>query len=99
MEVHPISEVTKEWTAVASPTILLTSLYFYYATVSAGCYYLKTVPKDPNAKDPFWLKCVVIFHNVFLVSLSLYMCLGCIYEAVKNNYTLWGRGTYLITPR
>eukprot|EP00227_Mantoniella_beaufortii_P012391 CAMPEP_0197605610 /NCGR_PEP_ID=MMETSP1326-20131121/43431_1 /TAXON_ID=1155430 /ORGANISM="Genus nov. species nov., Strain RCC2288" /LENGTH=293 /DNA_ID=CAMNT_0043173433 /DNA_START=72 /DNA_END=953 /DNA_ORIENTATION=+ len=90
MEVHPISAVTAEWTAVASPTILLTSLLCYYAIVSGGCAYLKTVPKDANAKDPFWMKSLVIFHNVFLVSLSLYMCVGCLYEAVRNNYTLWG---------
>mmetsp|Transcript_37167 Transcript_37167/g.59693 ORF Transcript_37167/g.59693 Transcript_37167/m.59693 type:complete len:299 (-) Transcript_37167:451-1347(-) len=89
-EIHPISPVTKDWAGVESPTILLTSLYFYFAVVGLGCVVLKNVPKDPNQKDPFWLKSLVIFHNVFLVSLSLYMCVGCIFEAYKNGYTVWG---------
>jgi len=89
-EVHPVSEVTNDWFAVASPTVLLTSLLAYFAIVGCGCATLKNVPKDPNTKDPFWMKSLVIFHNVFLVLLSLYMCGGCILEAVKNGYSLWG---------
>ena len=55
-EVHPVSEVTNDWFAVASPTVLLTSLLAYFAIVGCGCATLKNVPKDPNTKDPFWMK-------------------------------------------
>lgn len=89
-EVHPISPVTKHWFAVASPTVLLTSLAFYFFVVATGFKVLKNVKKDANAKDGLVLRGVVIFHNVFLVTLSLYMCGGCILEAYKNGYRVWG---------
>ena len=57
-EVYPLSEITKDWFAVASPTVLLTSLLAYFAIVGGGCAVLKDVPKNPNAKDPFWMKCL-----------------------------------------
>lgn len=100
-EVHPISPVTKEWIAVESPTILLTSLYFYFAIVGLGFVILKNVPKDPNQKDPLWLKSLVIFHNVFLVSLSLYMCGGCLLEvgSAHGRAWVWGRGSGEEAPR
>ena len=41
-----------------------------------GFVLLKNTVKDPNQKDPLWIKSLVIFHNVFLVSLSLHMCGG-----------------------
>jgi len=89
-EVHPISPVTKDWIAVASPTLLLTSLLAYFAIVFSGFAVLKNVPKDPTKKDPLWIRSLVIFHNVFLVTLSMYMCGGCLLEAYRNGYSVWG---------
>ena len=89
-EVHPISPVTKDWIAVKSPTILLTSLMFYFAVVGGGFAVLRNKPKEVGAKDPFWIRSLVIFHNVFLVVLSLYMCGGCLLEAYRNGYNVWG---------
>lgn len=89
-DVFPLSPVTKDWVAVASPTILLTSLAAYLLIVGTGVRVLRNKPKDPTKKDPAWVRYLVIFHNVFLVALSLYMCVGCIFEAYKNGYTVWG---------
>ena len=93
-EVHPISPVTKDWIAVASPTILLTSLAFYFLVVGLGFATLSSKAassaKDPSKKDPLWIRSLVIFHNVFLIALSLYMCGGCVLEAYRNGYALWG---------
>ena len=75
---------------MASPTLLLTSLFAYLAIVFGSVRFLKNVPKDPTKKDPFWIRSLVIFHNVFLVALSLYMCGGCLLEAYKNSYSIWG---------
>ena len=82
--------MTKDWIAVASPTILLTSLMAYFIIVGTGVRVLKDKPKDPTKKDPAWVRGLVIFHNVFLVALSLYMCGGCLLEAYKNGYSVWG---------
>ena len=87
------SPVTKDWIAVASPTILLTSLAFYFLVVGLGsrrCRPRRPRQKDPSKKDPLWIRSLVIFHNVFLIALSLYMCGGCVLEAYRNGYALWG---------
>jgi elongation of very long chain fatty acids protein 4 len=75
---------------VASPTPLLLSLAAYFLIVGSGLLYRKIAPRGKDAKDGYLLKTLMLGHNVFLVALSLYMCVGIIVEAVKNKYTLWG---------
>jgi elongation of very long chain fatty acids protein 4 len=50
-------------------------------------------PSAKSAKFDFTLQnMVVVCHNLFLTGLSLYMCLGCFGEAIKNRFTLFGNG-------
>jgi elongation of very long chain fatty acids protein 4 len=86
--VRPTSTVTSQWIAVESPTILMSCLIVYLVVVSTGCAKLRRQSK--TSKEPSWLKSIVVFHNLFLILLSAYMCLGCVAEAYSNGYTIWG---------
>lgn len=86
--VDPISSATRGLFAVESPTPLVTCLTLYIVIVLAGCFKLCRRPRQTN--DPAWLKLLIIVHNVFLILLSAYMCVGCIKEAYLKGYTLWG---------
>ena len=49
------------------------------------------MPVAKSHKFEFTLQnMVVVCHNLFLTGLSLYMCLGCFSEAIKNNFALFG---------
>ena len=86
--VEPTSDVSKDWPGVSSPAILITSLIFYISVVAFGRVHLKR-GYSPGG-DSAWLRAFVILHNVLLIILSAYMCAGCITEAYRNDYTLWG---------
>lgn len=88
-DIEPVSPSTAHLPAIQSPTPLITSLLLYLAVVTVGC---GMVPRRPNANgtDPTWLKVFVILHNLFLILLSLYMCVGCAKEAYLSGYRLWG---------
>jgi len=82
--------VTIDLPIVATPTPLLLSLAAYFTIVGSGLVFRKFFPRGKDSKDGIALKALMLAHNVFLVALSLYMCVGIVIEAVKNNYTLWG---------
>ena len=88
-EVNPVSPTTANYPAVTSPTPLVTSLLLYLVTV---CLWYSSLSKLKvrRVEEPRWLTKLVICHNVFLIVLSLYMCIGCLTEAYSNRYTLWG---------
>lgn len=86
--VHPISDLTRGLPAVQSPTPLITSLIFYATVVTLGRAQLVRQPR--TNRDPQLLKTFMVVHNVFLITLSAYMCFGCISEARKHNYSVWG---------
>lgn len=88
-EVEPISSATAHLPGVRSPTILITSLLLYLVVVASGCKLLSS-KADRGVRDAWWLRAIVISHNLFLISLSLYMCFGCLSQAYQNGYTLWG---------
>lgn len=90
-QLDPISSATHHLPGVQSPTLLITSLLIYLAIVLTGLSVLSK-RKTQRSQDPLWLRLIVIGHNVFLIVLSLYMCLGCITQAYLNNYKLWGNG-------
>ena len=51
---------------------------------------LRNKPKEAARRTPR-IRSLVIFHNVFLVVLSLYMPDGgCLLEAYRNGYNVWG---------
>jgi len=86
----PISAATKDLPLVASPTPLLLSLLAYFIIVGSGLLYRKVFPRTVKGQDPLWLKALMLVHNIFLIGLSLYMCLKIAYEAYANKYTFWG---------
>merc|ERR1712216_434136 len=87
-KVHPISKLTQSLPAVDSPCILVTCLLVYLLVVCVGGVRLRGKSETNHVKA--WLKPFVIFHNIFLIVLSAYMCFGCASQAYKNGYNFWG---------
>jgi GNS1/SUR4 family len=57
----------------------------YFASVFIG----KAIMSNFNK---FELKTFSKLHNLFLIILSAYMCIGAIRGAIENNFALWGNG-------
>ncbi|GBG67800.1 hypothetical protein CBR_g924 [Chara braunii] len=90
VELSP-SPITKGLPCVDSPTPVILGVSTYLAIVIFGSCMLKWKGTGkPRASDPRPLRFLVVLHNLFLFFLSLYMCLGIVYEAIKNNYHIWG---------
>ena len=91
-DVDPISPATEDFIAVKSPTFLISSLLSYIVIIGFGRTRIKRTQRkqDLLKRNPSWLHFFVIIHNIFLILLSLYMCFGCILEARKNKYHVWG---------
>ena len=87
-QVHPVSSITREWPAVESPTILVSSILCYLMVICVGMQ-VQARPKAEPAGSAA-LKTFIIIHNSCLIFLSAYMCYGCIREAYKGEYKLWG---------
>jgi hypothetical protein len=65
---------------VDSPTGLLLCLGAYFVIVFLGVALQSgraPVPAEAKRPDPFWLRALVLLHNLFLVALSLFMSGGC----------------------
>jgi len=89
--VDPASPLTKGMFAIDTPSTLIASLLGYGVVVGTGCAYWKAFPPGKDKKpDGFALKALVMFHNVFLVALSAYMCFGTLIEARRLGYSVWG---------
>lgn len=89
-EIDPLSKLTGSWFAVESPTFLISSILIYLVVVLGSCYCNSDSYGKKRKEDPFLIRVLVIFHNLFLVILSLYMCGGCILEAKRNSFKIWG---------
>lgn len=89
-EIDPLSKLTGSWFAVESPTFLISSILIYLVIVLGSCYCNSDSYGNKRKEDPFLIRVLVIFHNLFLVILSLYMCGGCILEAKRNSFKIWG---------
>ena len=65
---------------VDSPTGLVLCLAAYFTIVLLGLALQPRRERSPAAKpeDPLWLRLLVLGHNVFLVTLSMYMSLECV---------------------
>lgn len=81
---------TRGLPGVDSPVPVVVASSFYLLFVSVGLYRIKSRDLKPRQKEPFVLRALVILHNLFCFGLSLYMCLGIVYEAIRNKYSLWG---------
>lgn len=88
--VNPVSAVSQGWLAVDSPTILISCLIIYLFVVFVGRSRLSGFSDKSISHDKMWLRLFVMFHNIFLIILSAYMCFGCSIEAYRNAYSLWG---------
>ena len=71
---------------VDSPTPLLLCLVVYLFLVLGGVIRIKFLNLQPRAREPWALRCTVLLHNLFLFTLSLYMCCGITFEAISNRY-------------
>ncbi|GMH42475.1 hypothetical protein BSKO_10394 [Bryopsis sp. KO-2023] len=94
-EIRSPSPITKDRPFTASPTPLVTLMIAYLGVVFLGVLFYKlkggkSATKGVKKGDPMWLRLFVQCHNIFLIFLSVYMCLTSIKEAYLNNYKFWG---------
>lgn len=82
--------LTKGLPAVDSPTPVLMGMLLYIMSVSLGLAWIRVRNLKPRLHEPFLLQALVILHNLFCLSLSLYMCLGIVFRAFQLKYSLWG---------
>lgn len=84
LELTPASPCAAPATAglpfVDSPTGLVLCLAGYFAIVLTGLALQPRRDRAPVVKpeDPLWLRLLVLGHNVFLVTLSMYMSVECV---------------------
>eukprot|EP00246_Nothoceros_aenigmaticus_P013604 TRINITY_DN476_c0_g1_i2.p1 TRINITY_DN476_c0_g1~~TRINITY_DN476_c0_g1_i2.p1 ORF type:complete len:290 (-),score=23.59 TRINITY_DN476_c0_g1_i2:270-1139(-) len=81
---------TKGLPCVDSPVPVFVGSSIYLVCVLAGLYRIKSLDLKPRIKEPFLLQTLVFLHNSFCFLLSLYMCVGIIYEAIRTKYSIWG---------
>lgn len=84
------SPITRNFPFVSSPTPVVLSVAAYLAVVTIWCRHIRATDLRPRPQDPRALHLLVIFHNLFLCLLSLFMGVGIISEAWKHNFSLWG---------
>ncbi|KAH7431649.1 hypothetical protein KP509_08G058600 [Ceratopteris richardii] len=81
---------TRGLPTVDSPTPVLLATSSYLSIVLLGVAWLRSFNAKPRTHEPFLLKALVIFHNLFCLTLSLYMCVGIASRAFQLKYLLWG---------
>jgi len=90
MDFRPTTYVTENWPLVSSPTPCILLLLKYILVVGVCFVYQKTFPaKEKKPEGPFF-KAFVMFHNLFLSLLSLWMMVKTLYHALTSDYTLIG---------
>ncbi|MCO5611408.1 hypothetical protein L7F22_065661 [Adiantum nelumboides] len=82
--------LTRGLPTVDSPTPVLLAAITYISIVLPGLSWIRASNAKPRLREPFLLQALVVFHNLFCVCLSLYMCLGIAVRAFQLKYTLWG---------
>jgi elongation of very long chain fatty acids protein 4 len=84
---------TRSLPFVSSPTLPITLVLVYLVVVVLGRRAIRRPrTSDDGSSDPAWLTGLVQLHNLFLIILSSYMCLGAVYNAIKYKYKFWGNG-------
>lgn len=81
---------TRGLPTVDTPTPIVIGVTLYLTIVIGGLIWIKTQDLKPREKEPVLLQALVLVHNFFCFSLSLYMCVGITYQAITHNYSLWG---------
>lgn len=79
---------TKGLPLIDSPTPIVVAITIYLSCVIGGLLWIKTSNLKPRAQEPALLQALVLLHNLFCFGLSLYMCVGIIYQAILNRYFL-----------
>ncbi|KAG0570726.1 hypothetical protein KC19_6G183300 [Ceratodon purpureus] len=85
---------TKGLPFVDSPTPTVLSASLYLVVIVGGLLWITVGDLKPRAKEPGWLQALVLVHNLFCFALSLYMCVGIIYQAIVHGYSVWGNAYY-----
>lgn len=80
-----LSPATAALPLVASPTPVILCCVVYLVVVGVGVLAIRWSRSAPPAKDPFFLRVLVILHNCFLFALSAFMCGGLVIEALRNR--------------
>jgi len=81
---------TRGLPTVDSPTPIVIGVTLYLTIVIGGLIWIKARDLKPRVVEPLGLQALVLVHNLFCFGLSLYMCVGIIYQAVTHKYSLWG---------
>ncbi len=77
---------TKGLPLIDSPTPIVLAMTLYLLCVVAGLLSIKAFNLKPRAQEPAPLQALVLLHNLFCFGLSLYMCVGVVYQAILNRY-------------
>jgi elongation of very long chain fatty acids protein 4 len=77
---------TKGLPLIDSPTPIVVAITIYLSCVIGGLLWIKAFNLKPRAQEPALLQALVLLHNFFCFGLSLYMCIGIIYQAILNRY-------------
>lgn len=76
---------------VASPTPLLTFIFAYVVLVLIGLRVRR--PTTEDRLDPNWLHGLVLFHNIFLIGLSIYMASAAAFFGIRDQSRAFSWGT------
>eukprot|EP00271_Cylindrocystis_brebissonii_P016019 TRINITY_DN39151_c0_g1_i1.p1 TRINITY_DN39151_c0_g1~~TRINITY_DN39151_c0_g1_i1.p1 ORF type:complete len:282 (-),score=15.24 TRINITY_DN39151_c0_g1_i1:469-1314(-) len=90
VDIRHLSPVTKDLPFVNSPTPVLLSAVAYLVIVFLWSSWIRSSNLEPIKKDPALLRLLVLFHNLFLCGLSLYMGIGILIECWRNGFMLLG---------
>ncbi len=80
---------TKGLPLIDSPTPIVLAMTLYLLCVVAGLLWIKAFNLKPRAQEPAPLQALVLLHNLFCFFLSLYMCVGVVYQAILNRYVFF----------
>lgn len=70
---------------VDSPTPIVLAVTVYLCVVLGGLVWINANDLKPRVKEPAALQALVLVHNFFCFALSLYMCVGIVYEAIIHK--------------
>lgn len=91
VEVKGDLQPLRQKSLVVSPTPVLTFIFAYIILVLLGLRLRRPATKD--RLDPDWLKRLVMFHNIFLISLSIYMTTAAAFFGIRDQTRAFSWGT------
>ena len=84
LDMRKPSAITADLPLIRSPTPVVLAVAAYIIVVTLWSAYVRRAALKPR-HDPVWLQALVVLHNSFLCSLSLYMGCGILTEARRHR--------------